>query len=254
MTDGSAGVGATLRAGLSDVASAARDCWGALAFAVVLTVAAGVLPPGARFVAALLAGVIAQGALFRRAFGRQAGLKGLRWGRDEWRLLAAQLMILALMLLIGAILMIIVGGVALGVARTAAPSFDAGSTAGWKAAFASAGPAGFVVGLAPLASLAILIWLGLRLSLSAPATVEQSGVRVLSAFPLTRGRVPALLVIGLAIAVPVALLSMVLSLAPGQGLAVAAVLSVCTYFYAMPAWTGSLAHFYRHGAASQDHP
>jgi hypothetical protein len=123
MTDGSAGVGATLRAGLSDVASAARDCWGALAFAVVLTVAAGVLPPGARFVAALLAGVIAQGALFRRAFGRQAGLKGLRWGRDEWRLLAAQLMILALMLLIGAILMVIVGGVALGVARTAAPSY-----------------------------------------------------------------------------------------------------------------------------------
>ena len=58
--------------------------------------------------------------------------------------------------------------------------------------------------------------------------------------------------IGLAIAVPVALLSAVLSLAQGQGLAVAAVLAVCTYFYAMPAWTGSLAHFYRHSAASQD--
>ncbi|HWU81444.1 MAG TPA: hypothetical protein VN158_15425, partial [Caulobacter sp.] len=62
------------------------------------------------------------------------------------------------------------------------------------------------------------------------------------------------LVIGLAIAMPMALLSMVLSLAPGPGLVVAAVLAVCTYFYAMPAWTGSLAHFYRHGAVSQDHP
>lgn len=252
MTDGSAGVGATLRAGLSDVKDAARDCWGALALAAVISVASGFLPPGLRFLGAMVAGVVAQGALFRRAFGREAGLKGLRWGRDEWRLLAAQLMILALLFLIGAILMVIVGGVALGVARTAAPGFDPGTIDGWKSAFASAGAAGFVLTLVPLASFAILVWLGLRLSLSAPATVEQSGVRVLSAFPLTRGRVPALFVIGLAIAVPVAIVSALLTLAPGQGgLLVAAVLAACTYFYAMPAWAGSLAHFYRHRAAQE---
>jgi hypothetical protein len=29
-------------------------------------------------------------------------------------------------------------------------------------------------------------------------------------------------------------------------------MAVCTYFYAMPAWTGALAYFYRHGAAQQD--
>ena len=251
MTDGSAGVGAALRAGLSDVKSAARDCWAALALAAAISVVAGLLPPGLRFIGALLAGVVAQGALFRRAFGREAGLKGLRWGRDEWRLLAAQLMILGLLFLIGAILMVIVGGVAMGVARTAAPGFDPGTIAGWKAAFASAGAAGVVLTLVPLASIAILVWLGLRLSLSAPATVEQSGVRVLSAFPLTKGRVPALFVIGLAIAVPVAVLSALLSLAPGQGVLVAAVLAVCTYFYAMPAWAGSLAHVYRHNAAQE---
>lgn len=252
MTDGSATIGATLRAGLSDVASAARDCWAALAVAAVVSVAAEFLPPGVRFLGAMLAVVIAQGALFRRAFGRAAGLKGLRWGRDEWRLLAAQLMILALLFLIGAILMVIVGGVALGVARTAAPNFDPGTIGGWQGAFASAGPAGFVLIVAPLGSLAILIWLSLRLSLSAPATVEQSGVRVLSAFPLTKGRVPTLFVVGLAIVVPIFMLSAVLTLAPGQSVVVAAILALVAYFYAMPAWAGSLAHFYRASAVTQE--
>lgn len=251
MADGSASIGATLHAGLSDVTGAARDCWGALALAAIVSVAAGLLAPGMSFPATLLAGVIAQGALFRRAFDRQGGFKGLRWGRDEWRLLAAQLMILGLLFLIGAILMVIVGGVALGVARTASPDFNAGTTEGWKAAFASAGPAGFLVGLVPLASFAVLVWLGLRLSLSAPATVEQSGVRVLSAFPLTRGHVPTLLVVGLAVAVPVLVVSAALSAAP-QGPVTAAVLALCTYFYAMPAWTGALAHFYRRHAVSQE--
>ena len=252
MTDGSATIGATLRAGLSDVAGAARDCWAALALAAVVSLAAETLPPGVKVLGAMLAVVIAQGALFRRAFGRQAGLKGLRWGRDEWRLLAAQLMTLALLCLIGAILMVVVGGVALGVARTAAPDFDPGTIAGWKSAFASAGPAGLVLVLAPLASLAILVWLGLRLSLSAPATVEQSGVRVLSAFPLTKGRAPTLFVVGLALTIPLFVLGALLNLAPGQGLVVAAILAAGSYFYAMPAWAGSLAHFYRASAVTQD--
>ena len=40
MTEGSAGVGATLRAGLSDVGGAVRDCWGALALAAMLSMTA----------------------------------------------------------------------------------------------------------------------------------------------------------------------------------------------------------------------
>lgn len=252
MTDGSAAIGATLRAGLSDVTSAVRDCWAALAVAAAVSIAADFLLPGLKIIGALLPIVIAQGALFRRAFGRERGLKGLRWGRDEWRLLAAELMILALLCLIGAILMIIVGGVAMGVARTAAPNFDPGTIAGWKGAFASAGPAGFILIVAPLGSLAILIWLSLRLSLAAPATVEQAGVRVLSAFPLTKGRVPMLFVVGLAIAIPLFVLSALLTLAPGQGLIVAVISAAASYFYAMPAWAGALAHFYRASAVTQD--
>lgn len=252
MMDGSVTIGAALRAGLSDVASAARDCWAALAVAAVVSVWADVLPPGLKIIGSLLPVVIAQGALFRRAFGRQAGLKGLRWGRDEWRLLAVQLMILALLCLIGAILMVIVGGVALGVARTAAPDFDPGTIEGWRGAFSAAGPAGVILIVAPLGSLAILVWLNLRLSLAAPATVEQSGVRVLSAFPLTRGRVPSLFVVGLAIAAPLLFLSALLTLAPGHGLVAAAILAAGTYFYAMPAWAGSLTHFYRARAVTQE--
>lgn len=252
MTDGSATIGAMLRAGLSDVRGAARDCWAALVVAAVVSVAADGLPPGLKILGVLLPIVIAQGALFRRAFGREAGLKGLRWGRDEWRLLAAQVMIWGLLCLIGAILMVIVGGVSLGVARTAAPDFDPGTVAGWRGAFASAGPAGLVLALVPLASIAILIWLSLRLSLSAPATVDQAGVRVLSAFPLTKGRAPALFVVGLAIALPLVALSAVLKLAPGQGLVVAAILAAGAYFYLMPAWAGALAHFYRANAVMQD--
>lgn len=252
MTDGSATIGATLRAGLSDVASAARDCWAALAVAAMVSVVADFLPPGVKVLGVLVPIVIAQGALFRRTFGREAGLRGLRWGRDEWRLLAAQLMILALLVLITAILMVIVGGISLGVARTAAPDFDPGTVAGWKGAFASAGPAGLVLFAAPLASIAILVWLVLRLSLSAPATIAQSGVRVLSAFPMTQGRVPFLLVIALAINVPLMVLSALLTLAPGQGLVVAAILALVTYFYAMPAWAGSLTYFYRARAVAQE--
>ena len=252
MTDGSAAIGATLRAGLSDVVGAVRACWAALAVAAAVGVWADFLPPGLKIIGALFPMVIAQGALFRRAFGRDMGFKGLRWGRDEWRLLAAQLMILALLCLIGAILMVIVGGVALGVARTAAPNFDPGAIEGWRSAFADAGPAGFILIVAPLGSLAILMWLSLRLSLAAPATVEQSGVRVLSAFPLTKGRAPTLFVVGLAIAIPLLALATLLKLAPGQGLVAAAIWAAGSYFYAMPAWAGSLAHFYRASAVKQE--
>jgi len=252
MTDGSATIGAALRAGLSDVAGAARDCWAALAVAAAVSVAAESLPPGLKLIGAVAPIVVAQGALYRRAFGQRMGLKGLRWGRDEWRLLAVQLMILALLFLIGAILMVIVGGVALGVARTAAPTFDPGTIAGWRGAFSAAGPAGVILIVAPLGSLAILMWLSLRLSLAAPATVAQSGVRVLSAFPLTQGRTPSLFVVGLAIAAPLLALSALLSLAPGQGLVAAAILAAACYFYAMPAWAGSLAYFYRARAVTQE--
>jgi hypothetical protein len=252
MSDGSASVAGALRAGVSDLGASINACWAALLTAILLTVAANFLPPAVRLLIVLAAGVIAQGALFRRAFERPSGVKGLRWGRDEWRLLGAHLMVLCLLALIGSVLLVVIGAIALGVARVSAPNLDVGSAAAWKDALATAGPAGLVAGLAPLAGLAILIWLSLRLSFTAPATVAQSGVRVLSAFPLTKGRVAPLLLVSLALALPVIVAAPLLGLIPGGGLGVAAATAVLTYLLLAPAWAGALAHLYRHSAVSQD--
>jgi hypothetical protein len=250
MTDGSASVGGLLKAGFSRMGAAQASCWGALVVAVALTVSTNVLPPGLRLPAVLLAAVIAQGALFRHAFGRASGLKGLRWGRDEWRLLGAHLMVLGLFLLIGSILLIVIGAIALGVARVSAPELDASSAQAWRDALANAGPAGLVAGLAPLAALAILIWLGLRLSFTAPATVAESGVRVLSAFPRTRGKVPALLVPGI-LGLPM-VASLIHGFAPPQGVVFTAGSATIAYLLLAPAWSGALAYLYRQSAVMQD--
>ena len=114
MADGSASVGGALRAGLAEWRPALRTCWLALLLAGVLGVAAGWAPPGGRLIAGLATAVIVQGALYRRIFGRAPGLKGLRWGADEWRLLGAHLLVLCLIALIGAILLTVVGAVVLG--------------------------------------------------------------------------------------------------------------------------------------------
>jgi hypothetical protein len=253
MTDGSASVGAALRAGYADLGASINACWAALLAAIVLTVLATGLPPLAKGAVLIIAAVIAQGALYRRAFGRAQGLKGLRWGRDEWRLLGAHAMVLGLMLLIGSILLVVVGAIALGVARVSAPNLDVGSALAWRRALATAGPAGVIAGLAPVASLAVLLWLNLRLALVAPATVEQSGVRVLSAFPLTKGRVLTLLAAELALAIPPLIVRIVCGVTfAGADIVLAAIAAGLAYLYLAPASAGALTHIYRQSAVIQD--
>ncbi|MDR6627960.1 hypothetical protein [Caulobacter segnis] len=250
MTDRSAGVGSLLKAGLSSMGAARASCLAALVVAIALTVSTNFLPPEPRPLAALAAVVIAQGALFRHAFGRASGFKGLRWGRDEWRLLGANLLVLGLFLLIGSILLIVIGAIALGVARVSAPQLDVSSAEAWREALANAGPAGLFAGAAPIAALAILIWLGLRLSFTAPATVAESGVRVLSAFPLTKGKVPPLLVPGI-LGLPM-IACLIHGVAPPRGVVFTAVSATITYLLLAPAWSGALAHLYRQSAVTQD--
>jgi len=250
MTDGSVGVGSLLKAGFSGVGAAQASCWAALLVAVALTASTNVLPPSLRPAAVLAAVVVAQGALFRHAFGRAPGLKGLRWGRDEWRLLGAYLLVLGLFLLIGSILLIVIGAIALGVARASAPQLDASSAEAWRQALANAGPAGFVAGAAPLVAMAILVWLGLRLSFTAPATIAEAGVRVLSAFPLTRDKVLVLLIPGV-MGLPMTA-SLLYGVAPPQGAFLTACGATITYLLLAPAWAGALAHLYRQSAVTQD--
>jgi hypothetical protein len=70
MTDGSAESRRALRAGFSGLGSVGARLLGRAAVAVAIsTVAALALPSGGRLPIGLAAGVIALGALYRRAFG-----------------------------------------------------------------------------------------------------------------------------------------------------------------------------------------
>lgn len=260
MTDGSVAIGATVRAGVSGLGPSVRACWGALLTAVVLSVLTRALPPGLSglaLLAQIAAIALVSGALYRRAFGKPAGLAGLRWGLDEWRLLGVQALIAVFLFVVATVLILVVGAIALGVARANAPGFDATSSQAWRDALAVSGPGAIVAGAAPLVGLAVLVWLAARLSLAGPATVDQSGVRVLSAYPLTRGATLQVLAAGLLLAAPVAALVALSSLlgrwaGPGLDGALAALGAILGYGYLAPAWTGALVHVYRrrHGPAA----
>ncbi|ALL12681.1 hypothetical protein [Caulobacter henricii] len=253
MTDGSVAIGATVRAGVAGLGPSVRACWGALLVAVVLSVVSRQLPPGLGLVALLgeiAAVALACGALYRNAFGRASGLAGLRWGQDEWRLLGVQALVGVFLFVVATVLLLVVGAIALGVARANAPGFDATSSQAWQDALAGSGPGTLVAGAAPLVGLGLLIWLGLRLSLAAAASVDQSGVRVLSAFPLTRGASLQVFVAGLVLAAPIAGLMAVLNLlgrwtGPGLDGGLAAFCAIFGYVYLAPVWTSALVHVYR---------
>ncbi|PTS89778.1 MULTISPECIES: hypothetical protein [unclassified Caulobacter] len=253
MTQRSVAVGATVRAGLSDLGAAIKACWAALVLATVLAAVSRLLPPAAALLAPVLQLValsLAAGALYRRRFERASGLKGLRWGREEWHLMAAQLLCAAFLFVVLSVLALVVAAVTLGVARMSLPGFDALSPAGWQDALAASGVAGFVVGLVPLLSLAIIVWLAARLSLAGAATVDLAGIRVLSSFPLTRGLAAPILASGFLLALPVILLGAGLRFAGGTdhgGLepVVAICSAAAVYFYLAPVWTGALVHIYR---------
>ncbi|WP_425997661.1 hypothetical protein [Caulobacter sp. DWR1-3-2b1] len=260
MTDGSVAIGATVRAGVSGLGPSVRACWAALLAAVVLSILTRALPPalgGLALLAEIAAIALVCGALYRRAFGKPAGLAGLRWGPDEWRLLGVQALIAVFLFVVAAVLILVVGAIALGVARANAPGFDATSSQAWKDALAGSGPGAIVAGASPLLGLAVLIWLAVRLSLAGAASVDQSGVRVLSAFPLTRGVTLQVLAACTLLAAPVVALVALSSLVgrwagPGFDGALAALGAIFGYVYLAPVWTGALVHVYRrrHGPAA----
>ena len=260
MTDGSVAIGATVRAGLSGLGPSVRACWGALLAAVLISVVSSALPPalgGLALLFEIAAIVLVCGALYRRAFGKPAGLAGLGWGLDEWRLLGVQVLVAVFLFVVATVLILVVGAIALGVARANAPGFDATSSQAWRDALSGSGLGAIVAGAAPLVGLAVLIWLTVRLSLAGAATVDQSAVRVLSAYPLTRGVTLQVLAACMLLAAPVVLLVAFASLlgrwaGPGLDGALAALGAVFGYAYLAPAWTGARVHVYRrrHGSAA----
>jgi hypothetical protein len=156
-----------------------------------------------------------------------------------------------LLFVVLAVLATVVGAIALGVARASAPGFDATSSEAWRAALSKSGVGAVVAGAAPLVSLALLVWLTARLSLAAPASVDQGKVRVLSVFPLTRGVTVQVLVAGVVLAAPVVALVALSSLVgrwagPGVNGPLAVLGAAFLYLYLAPVWTGALVHVYRH--------
>lgn len=247
MSQAAIAIGDTARAGLTGVVPAVRRTWAALAVAAVLGLVGRWAGGGWILAADFLAAALAYGALYRAAFARPSGLAGLRLGRDEALLAGVQLLLGVVFLVVIAVLLVVVGAVSLGVARAAAPGFDATSSDAWRAALS--GPlAAFAASLAPLASLSVLAWLAARLSLAPAASIAAGRLQVLSAFDLTRGRAGLLVALGFVFYLPSLLIAAGGRALDGAfALVVQGAATALYYFCVAPAWTAACVHVYRQG-------
>ena len=252
MAEGSAAIGRTVRAGMAGWAPGLRTCWAALVVGAVLGLLPRALPPALGFLGLpleLAATTLAYGGLYRAAFGGPAGFKGLRWGAQEWRLLAVQVLVTVILTVVMAVLAVLVGAVVVGVAKSNAPDLDITSVDAWRGALD--GPGAFAVSLAPVLSMAIMLWLFLRLSLAPAATVDLGRIQVLSAFGRTRGVVLVLAAAGTVLAAPAVILVVLIGYLRAiagfaEGTLVPELVSVAlVFFYLIPVWTAALVDVYR---------
>ncbi|MBC6981770.1 hypothetical protein [Caulobacter sp. 17J80-11] len=184
-----------------------RSAFGALTLVAVTTGATMAAPYlGApqltlpAVVASALAGCVAYGALYRRAFahehpgdsGFRTGPGGLQWGKPEWRLLGAGAYLLAvmaaLMLATFAVMVAIVfagggGPVLQSLSPSASP--EAVSEALMKVLPAQSSA---LLSLVVLVFLVLVFWLGIRLSLYQAAVVAEERVVLFRSWTLTKGR------------------------------------------------------------------
>ncbi|WP_235523773.1 MULTISPECIES: hypothetical protein [unclassified Caulobacter] len=229
-----------------------RTCWAALVVGATLGLAPRVLPPSLAFLGLpleLAATTLAYGALYRAAFGGPAGWKGLRWGVQEWRLLAVQALVTLILTVVMAVLAVLVGAVVVGVAKSNAPGLDITSVDAWRGALD--GPGALVAGLPPLLSMVIMLWLFLRLSLAPAATIDLDRIQVLSAFGRTRGVVLVLAAAGAVLAAPAVILVVVIGYLRAiagfsEGALIPELVSVAlVFFYLIPVWAAALVDVYR---------
>ena len=252
MGEGSAAIGRTVRAGMAGWAPGVRTCWAALVVGVVLGLLPRALPSGLAFLGLpleLAATTLAYGALYRAAFGGPSGFKGLRWGAQEWRLLAVLALTFVILSVVASVLAVLVGAVVVGVAKSSNPNLDIGSLAAWRAAVH--GPGAIPASLPPLLSAVVMLWLFLRLSLAPAATVDLGKIQVLSAFGRSRGAVLTLAVTGFLLAAPALILVVVIGYARAvagfaEGAWIPALVSLAlVFFYLIPVWTAALVEVYR---------
>lgn len=256
MGEGSATIGGTVRAGMAGWTPGVRTCWAALVAGGALGLLPRALSPGLAFLSLpleLAATTVAYGALYRHAFGGRAGWKGLRWGVQEWRLLAVQALVTVILTVVVAVLAVLVGAVVVGIAKSNAPGLDITSVDAWRGALD--GPGALAASLPPLLSMAIMVWLFLRLSLAPAATVDLDRIQVLSAFGRTRGVVLVLAAAGAVLAAPAVILVVLIGYLRAvagfaEGALIPELVSVAlVFFYLIPVWTAALVDVYRHQPA-----
>lgn len=183
----------------------------AVVFAVqsLLTAYAGAYAPGAApgmvlfMVVAFGAFVIGWASMARQALGLpQKGLYGLTLGGDEGRLIWALFLVLLLLTII-----LMTAGVAMAfmIAGLAFTDMDPNmpQPEGAVNLFELMGPGALAVSVLLVVVFALFsLWLVTRLALTAPATIREGAVRVLSIWPLSRGRSVEIALTGLASLVP----------------------------------------------------
>ena len=237
------------RAAFSTLVAAWTRGWAAVAPAAVLLAAARALaadPLGpVLFVGALLWIIQAQAVCYRLALGLPApDLAGSRVTRDVPRLVIVAVLQTILLGIVTGLMLTVVGAVAYG-AASVGKGFLAAEPATWLPAM---GPAGRLVsGTVAVIGLAAVAWVSLRLALSAAATVDRQAVQVLSAWPLTKGRVLAALAATVLAALP--------ALAAAWGLDQAGmlrsaagdlVIGLVGIGAALPLHAGLMTYLYRH--------
>lgn len=263
MTAGDITIGGGLRAAVRFWREETAKVWGALAvFALTIVLvqsaqAAGAAPSWMLLGAGveIFASILAYGALLRLAFAPDhlgdgdfaLGPAGLQWGKPEWRLLGATLLLMLfyLFVAIGMIFLLFLLAVAFAAVEGGAAQQAGGI---WRT------PAGLVVFLVFAACVVGVVWSSIRLSLSLPATVDRKQVQVFSVWGLTKGRSITLLVAGFICLLPGLIIGTAAvwlkiglgaALSVPQAILIGVIVSAVTVFVQSPLVIGLYSHFYR---------
>ncbi len=197
--------------------AAALAAVGAVAFSQALAQPTG---PGLLIGAAagFLSATVYRAALFRYALnGEYGGLFGMRLSSDEARLAGVSLLLLLFMALIFMVCIVPLALVVTGMAAAAGDPAALEAAVGDPAATLEAlgGPARTVMAMGWAGIFCLLLFVGVRLTLSAPATMAEGRVVFLKSWPWTKGSFFRLLAALVLAMLPGALAEVTLSAAAG---------------------------------------
>jgi hypothetical protein len=160
--------------------------WAALTLVVVTLILAFSFEELGFWIAALVASLVARGALWRLANGRdRLGPGGLQLGAMETRL-AGVWVLSGLFLGIIALLALVILLCGAYAVASAGRGFDPAQIATWAPAITGTGR--FVLGTVGVFCSVGFVYAAARISLAEAATASRSRLQVLSSFALTRGR------------------------------------------------------------------